>query len=183
MANESEKKHNKNKVLFYIKVAVILLFCYAIAGAYIPFPKLHLPTLLDRLVFTLRWLMVSLLTICVAVIVVGNIRFATSAINPLDPEAKKFTELSQRCLQNTVEQFLLHAFSLLALSTYLSEENMHWIPLLVVLFVIARAMFFVGYSIDHLKRVPGFTMTMTSNVFVCGYCLYCMFVYGVQVPH
>ena len=163
--------------------ALIFLFGYVVAGAYIPFSKLHLPTLLDRVVFTLRWLMISLLTIFAGVIAVGNMRFATSAINPLDPSGKKFTELRQNYLQNTVEQFLLHSFSLLALSTYLSEEKMHWIPLLVVLFVIARAVFFVGYSIDPLKRGVGFASTWFPTIAVSVYCLYCMCAYGVTASN
>lgn len=129
-SEKDEKKYTREQkmVLNYRNMAFIFLFCFTMAGLCIPFPKLHLPTLLDRVVFTLRWLMVSLVTICIGVVVVGNTRFKTSAINPLDPEERKFTELPQRYLQNTLEQFMLHSFSLFALSTYLSEENMHWIP-------------------------------------------------------
>ena len=154
------------------------MLAYVVTALYIPFPRLHLLNFIDRVVFTLRWLMVSLLAIYAGVIAVGNKRFGTAAINPLDPSGKQFTELRQQYLQNTVEQFLLHSFSLLALSTYLSEEKMHWIPLLIVLFIIARALFFIGYSIDPLKRGVGFASTWYPTMTVTGYCLYCMCVYG-----
>lgn len=170
-------------VLNYRNMAFIFLFCFTMAGFCIPFPKLHLPTLLDRVVFTLRWLIVSLVTICTGVVVVGNTRFKTSAINPLDPEERKYTELPQRYLQNTLEQFMPHSFSLFALSTYLSEENMHWIPLLVALFVIARVVYFVGYFIEPIKRIPGFVLTFLPTLAVGGYCLCCMCVYGAQTLH
>ena len=191
MAVESEKeqsrqkkvKQDQNTVLRNVFCAVLFLSCSVTAAVSFPFPKLRLPTLLDRVVFTLRCLMVSVLTIFAGVSAVANKRFSTAAINPLDPSGKALTEMRQRYLQNTVEQFLLHAFSLLTLSTYLSEEKMHLIPLLVVLFIIARAVFFVGYSIDPIKRTLGFAMTYTQNVFVTGYCLYCMFVHGVQASH
>ena len=104
-------------------------------------------------------------------------------INPLDPKGKKFTEVSERYLQNTVEQFLLHSFSLQTLSTYLSEEKMYWIPVIVVLFIIARAIFFVGYYIDPMKRGVGFAMTWFPAIAPSGCCLYCMSVYGVQASH
>ena len=184
-SEKDEKKYTREQklVLYYRNIAFIVLFCFTVAGLYIPFPKLHLPTLLDRVVFTLRWLIVSLVTICIGVTVVGNIRFKTSAINPLELEERKLTELPQRYLQNTLEQFMLHSFSLLALSTYLSEENMHWIPLLVAFFVIARVVFFVGYFTDAIKRIPGFVLTFLPTLAVGGYCLYCMCVYGAQTPH
>ena len=187
MATDSDKEQKKlrqdqHTVRMYILIGVIILSCYVTAAVYFPFPKLHLPTLLDRVVFTLRCLMVSLLAITFGIQAVAGKRFLTYAINPLEPSGRKFTEKFERYLQNTVEQFLLHSFSLIALSTYLSEEKMHWIPLLVALFVIGRAVFFVGYSIDPPKRGAGFTMTWLPNVAVSAYCLYCMCVYGVQAP-
>ena len=75
--------------------AVIFMLAYVITATYIPFPRLHLPNVIDRVVFTLRWLMVSLLAIYAGVIAVGNKRFATATINPLDPSGKQFTELRQ----------------------------------------------------------------------------------------
>ena len=187
MASDSEKDQKKHrqdqrKVHINVVISVILLACYLMFAVYFPFPKLHLPTLLDRVVFTLRCLVVSLLAIAGGIVVIASKRYATSAINPLDPSGKKFTEQLQMYQQNTLEQFLVHSFSLIALSTYISEEKMHWIPLLVALFVIGRALFFVGYAIDPLKRIVGFNMTWWPTMAASGYCLYCMCVYGVQAP-
>ena len=187
MATDSDKEQKKLRQDQYtvrtnILIGVILLSCYIAVAVYFPFPKLHLPTLLDRVVFTLRCLVVSLLAVLAGVMVLATVRFATTAINPLDPRGKKITEQQERYLQNTVEQFLLHSFSLISLSTYLSEEKMHWIPLLVALFVIGRALFFVGYSIDPMKRGVGFVITWYPTMAVSGYCLYCMCIYGVQAP-
>lgn len=167
-------------VLTNIFCACVLLFCFGMIAVYFPFPKPRLPTLLDRVVFTLRWLIVSLLSVFAGVIWVGNMRFSTSAINPLDPSGKKYVEMRSRYLQNTVEQFLLHSFSLIALATYLSEENMHLVPVLVVVFSIARLVFAVGYSIDPLKRGTGFAMTFLPSAMVICYCLYCLFMYGFE---
>ena len=187
MASDSEKDQKKQRqdqriIHINIVIGVILLACYLMFAVYFPFPKLHLPTLLDRVVFTLRCLVVSLLAIIGGIMAVASKRYGTPAINPLDPSGKKFTEQRQMYLQNTLEQFLVHSFCLMGLSTYLSEEKMHWIPLLVALFVIGRALFFVGYAIDPMKRSVGFGLTWLPTVAVSGYCLYCMCVYGVQAP-
>ena len=182
---DQRKKDRKDQkiVLTNILCACVLLFCFGVIAAYYPFPKPHLPTLLDRLVFTLRWLIVSLSTVFAGIIWVANTRFRTSAINPLNQSGTKYVEIRSRYLQNTVEQFLLHSVSLFVLSTYLSEENMGLVPLLVVLFCIARLLFAVGYSIDPHKRVVGFVMTFYPTILVIIYCLYCLFAYGFEVYH
>jgi len=185
MASDTDRQRkqfqDQKKVLTNIFCACVLLVCVGVIAVYYPFPKLRLPTLLDRLVYTLRWSMVSLFTVFAGVIWVGNMRYTTSAINPLDPSGRKYVEMGSRYLQNTVEQFLLHSFSLIVLSTYLSEENMHLVPLLVVLFSIARLLFAVGYSIDPLKRGFGFVMTCYPTAAVIFYCLYCLFMFGLEV--
>ena len=184
-ATDQQKKQfqDQKKVSTEIRCASVLLFCFGAVALYFPFPKPHLPTLLDRLVFTLRWLIVSLLSVFAGVIWVGNMRYSTSAINPLDPSGNKYVEMGSRYLQNTVEQFLLHSFSLIVLATYLSEETMHLVPLLVVLFSIARLLFAVGYSIDPLWRGFGFAMTFLPSAVVIYYCLYCLFMYGFEAYH
>ena len=185
MATDTDQKKKQSQdrkmVLTGTFCACALLLCFCVVAVYVPFPKLRLPTLLDRVVFTLRWLIVSLLSISAGVIWVGSMRYATAAINPLDPSGKKYVELRSRYLQNTVEQLLLHSFSLIALSTYLSEENMYLVPLLVVLFSIARLLFAVGYSMDPLKRALGFVMTFLPTVGVILYCLYCLFAHGYSI--
>ena len=180
---QKKQSRDQRKVLTSIFCACILLFCVGMIAVYFPLPKPRLPTLLDRVVFTLRWLIVSLFTVVAGIISVGNTRYSTSAINPLDPSGKKYVEIRSRYLQNTVEQFLVHSFSLVVLATYLSEENMNFIPLLVAVFSIGRLLFAVGYSIDPLRRGFGFAVTFLPTAMVIYYCLYCLFMYGFDAYH
>lgn len=185
MATDSEKKkliQDQSTVKRSIAIALLLFLFYVTIAVYLPLRQLQLPTLLDRVVFTLRWSMVSLLVVVACIMILAQIRYHTSAINPLDTSGQKITETFQRCLQNTLEQFLIHVLSLLVLSTYLPEEQMQCIPYLVVWFVIGRAVFFVGYFIDPIKRGVGFAMNWLVNLAVVGYCFYCMCVYGVHAP-
>ena len=182
MATDADHKkrytQSQKMVLTWIFCGAVLLVCFVFMAVFISFPKPRLPTLFDRVVFTLRWLMVSLLSIWAGVSLVANVRFATSAIDPLDKSGKKYIEMRSNFLQNTVEQFLLHSFGLIVLSTYLTEESMHWVPLLVILFVISRVLFYVGYSMHPLKRAVGFFMTFAPSTAVMLYSLYCLIVYG-----
>lgn len=174
---DQQKKDRKDQkiVLTNIFFGCVLLFCFAVLAAYYPFPKPRLPTLLDRIVFTLRWLIVSLFTVFAGIIWVANTRFRTSAINPLNQSGAKYVEISSRYLQNTVEQFLLHAFSLVVLATYLSEENMLLVPLLVVIFSIARLSSQWVTPLSLTREDWGlswhFTQQLWSLHFVCIVCL------------
>lgn len=183
MSTDSEKKkllQDQNTVKRCGAIALLLFLFYVTIAVYLPLRQLHLPTLLDRVAFTLRWSMVSLLVVVAGIMILAQIRYHTTAINPLDTSGQKITETFQRCLHNTLEQFLVHVLSLMVLSTYISEGQMQCIPYLVVWFVIGRAVFFVGYFIDPIKRGVGFAMNWFANLAVVGYCLYCMCVYGVQ---
>ena len=138
---DQRKKDRKDQkiVLTNILCACVLLFCFGVIAAYYPFPKPHLPTLLDRLVFTLRWLIVSLSTVFAGIIWVANTRFRTSAINPLNRSGTKYVEIRSRYLQNTVEQFLLHSVSLHVRLVHLSFWREHGIGTSACCFVLHRS--------------------------------------------
>lgn len=186
---DQRKKDRKDQkiVLTNILCACILLFCFGVIAAYYPFPKPHLPTLLDRLVFTLRWLIVSLSTVFAGIIWVANTRFRTSAINPLNQSGTKYVEIRSRYL--TIPASLGQPVRLVHLSFWREHgigasaccQQADAMQNKTVLFCIARLLFAVGYSIDPHKRVVGFVMTFYPTILVIIYCLYCLFVYGFEV--
>ena len=72
-----------------------------------------------------------------------NVMFVRSdgAWNPLDPKNNQRTEILQRILTNTVEQFLLTTGSTIILSTYLKPSQMIIIPIFVILWCLGRIVF------------------------------------------
>lgn len=173
-------ENDKATVTRFIFIALAILLFSSLVGFYVPFPEPHLPTLLDRFVFTLRWLMLSSVSVVFGVAWIATVRLFTPAINSLDKSAEKFVAVPSRYLQNTFEQFSLHTVALLVLTTHISVANMHLIPCLVVLFLIGRVLFGVGFVTGKLNsyRALGFALTFHSTLIVYGYCLYCSFAYG-----
>ena len=104
----------------------------------------------------------------------------TAGLNPSLPISQQIIGLRQRALQNTLEQTLIHVAGVLALSTYLEGDKLKLIPILVFLFVFARAAFYIGYlgSENALYRAFGFATTMMNNVVVLGYGLFRLFTNG-----
>ena len=92
-------------------------------------------------------------------------RGLTTAINPLDKDAEKqnLSGVAPRYASNTLEQYLL--------SSHLSSENMHAIPVLVILFMFGRLTFALGYKYYHAYRAFGHMITPSRLFILCVLCI------------
>ena len=101
-------------------------------------------------------------------------RGLTTSINPLDKEAEKqnLSGVAPRYTSNTLEQYLMSFGANLILSTHLSSENMHLIPVLVILFMFGRLTFALGYKYYHAHRAFGHMITAFPTLCIYVYCVY-----------
>lgn len=136
----------------------------------------------DRLVFAFRWLFISSLTIVFALFGVLNVRGKSNAVDPINGGAENLTEVPNRILRNTMEQFFLHMAGLLMLSTILEPSSLKAIPILVLLFLLGRVTFALGYRSSPFNRSYGFMTTLIPNLAVYGYCLYRLFTDKLLLP-
>ena len=172
----SREKEEHNALLKWVTMefaagtGVCAVIYYTVRN--IPLDPETLLTPQDRLVFALRWLFISSLPILFAVLGVLNVRGTTKAINPIDGNAEHLVELPNRILRNHIEQFSLHALGVLALTTYLDENCMSDIPVLVAMFFIGRILFTIGYISSPDNRGFGFFITFMPTLVTYGYCLY-----------
>ena len=141
---------------------------------YFPFglPNMDHPT--DRVVFTLRCNVPSVLSMGSAIVYIGNKRFMSDQINPLSSKDRHLIEVPQRVLQNTLEQFVLSFTLQLAASTWMTSEQMKLIPIITMWFVLGRILFWVGYSnpdYARTKRSLGFSLTFQPSALLAIYCI------------
>ncbi|XP_062570209.1 transmembrane protein 79-like [Saccostrea cucullata] len=174
MNAKEKEEHNKKLSWVYKEFAGAIAVCAAVYFTVrnIPLDTETLKTPQDRLTFTLRWLFVSSLPILFAIFGVLDVRGNTKAIDPLQGGAEHLVELPNRILRNTIEQFSMHAVGLLALTTYLDENCMSDIPVLVVLFFLGRVFFAIGYKSSPMNRGFGFGITFMPTMATYGYVLY-----------
>ncbi|XP_069107981.1 transmembrane protein 79-like [Argopecten irradians] len=167
---------------FYFRGAtgVGLSTLYFLLGyRFFPFQLPVMDTVLDRLVFTLRWQICGAFVLFMAMRGVMYIREKNDcAADPLNRRGVEMTQVARNILQNTIEQYLFHFVAQMVLCTYLTSETMKAIPLLVILFVVARVVFKVCYEIEPMMRVYGFSSTMVPTLVSCFYCFYCFVSYG-----
>ncbi|XP_054162273.1 transmembrane protein 79-like [Oppia nitens] len=159
---------NRKAVLISMSIAVTFLaatyYAYNQFGQrYVSVPHLH--SLTDRLVWTLRYQVLGLSVVILTTINVWVSRLLSHAINPL-AGYESVVERSNKILTNTLEQFVMNAINQLILSTYLSESNLRFIPLLNVYFLIGRIGFWIGYQIAPKYRIFGFIVTFVPTLLV-----------------
>ena len=120
--------------------------------------RLHVHSLSDRVIFTVRHQLPGLLAILISVLHVSLTRAFTLAVNPLSGN-EHLVEVGNRVLQNTVEQYLLTAVNQLILATHVTEAHLRFIPLISVTFLIGRILFLVGYIRSPNYRGLGFNLS------------------------
>ena len=129
----------------------------------------------ERLAFTLQWQALSLAMMVAGIQAVALTRLTTKAIDPLSAQDQDPVAVHSRYLTNTTEQFIISLVGQLMLTTYLSDDQMKIIPILVVTFVIARILFWIGYldnSEGHSNRAFGLAVTFFVTFVPFGYCVY-----------
>lgn len=117
--------------------------------------------LADRLAFALKWALFIFIWLAGSVGAVSQKRFWT----PADRDGSAYSQASpglavrRANLQNTLEQTVLASGANLILAAVLRDEELVLIPLLVLLFVVGRAAFAIGYARSPLARAFGMAMT------------------------
>ncbi|XP_077996707.1 transmembrane protein 79-like [Glandiceps talaboti] len=162
----------------FIGALVLNVTTLVVANRFLPLSTPTLPSLTERLVYTLRWQIFEVLVFLAGIFYVANTRFLTRQINPLVKKDIELLDIPLRYTQNTLEQLIISLVGKWILASYMDEVGMKLIPVLVFLFVFARIVFWIGYTIDPMFRGVGFAMTMQQNTGLVCYAVYCIVVYG-----
>jgi len=151
-------------------VAAMIL---AVAGLYQLWPiNPGLADISRRLVVALEANAFASLPLLIAVVTVGNNRFLSEAIDPTLHKESLATQINGRVVENTLQQFVLFLVATTALSVNLTADTMRIIPAAAIVFVLARAAFWIGYRIHPLYRAFGMAATGYLNVGLLGFALW-----------
>ena len=126
----------------------------------------------SRLAYTLQANVFAVLPLLIGIMAVGNGRFLSEAIDPTLQKESRAMQINGRVVENTLQQFLMFLVGTLALSVNLTAEQMRAIPAVVVVFVVARIAFWVGYQIHPLYRAFGMAATGYLNVGILAFALW-----------
>lgn len=173
---EAIRSHVKRCTIVATSLMVVIS---AVVYQVIPVSRLAaLDTVMSRLVFTLQWNALTVAVIFVMIAVIGQVRFYTNQPNPLAPVQsvdREQLEVHVRVLQNTVEQFVVSFVAQVATSTWLSASQMMTIPIVVVLFVVGRLVYWRGYlnpAYNRTGRAAGLPLTMFPTMAMLVFTIY-----------
>lgn len=108
----------------------------------------------------------GLLTLVLGVEAIAHERLVTPAIDPLKGFETPRMRVNFRYLSNTVEQFIVFACGLLALSIYVAPRLL---VIVTIVWVLARWAFWIGYHRSPLLRglgAPGMIQSMAVLLYV-----------------
>ena len=126
----------------------------------------------ERLAYALRANVFALLPLFVMLATVGNSRFLSEAIDPTKHAESRSMEIDGRVADNTLQQNFLFAIASLTLSTVVPLQDLQIVWACAIVFVVARAGFWLGYRLNPLYRAPGISATAYMNLGMIAYVLF-----------
>jgi uncharacterized membrane protein YecN with MAPEG domain len=138
----------------------------AVAAAYVLSPPMReVGDPGARLMMAVRWLVVALVPYVAVCVYIATARFFEGAHDPLAGEESERLKIHCRVMQNTLEQLVWFAICIIALATLVEPAEARVVPVLCVVFAVARFVYWWGYLRQGtLGRAPGVQMTFTINV-------------------
>jgi MAPEG family protein len=133
-------------------------------------------TLGERLAYALRANVVAMVPFFIMLLRVSNSRFFSEAIDPTRRAESPSQEVDGRVADNTLQQNFVFAIASLSLSTIVPLHHLRVVWACVIVFVVARAVFWLGYRLNPLYRAPGMSATAYLNLGMLLYVLFHIFV-------
>jgi hypothetical protein len=150
------------------------------ASVWILTTRLPAPAIADaaaeRLAYALEANLVALVPLFIMFISIGNSRFLSDAIDPTRGAESPATEIDGRVADNTLQQNFVFAVASLTLSTLVPLSHLQVVWACAIVFVVARAAFWLGYRLNPLYRAPGMSATAYLNLGMILYGLFRIFV-------
>lgn len=129
----------------------------------------------ERLAYALRANIVAIVPLFVMLATIANSRFLSEAIDPTRHAESRSMEIDGRVADNTLQQNFVFAIASLALSTVVPLQQLQAVWACAVVFVVARAIFWLGYRLNPLYRAPGMSATAYMNLGMILYVLFRIF--------
>ncbi|XP_033949747.1 transmembrane protein 79-like [Pseudochaenichthys georgianus] len=156
--------------------AAALLFPLLVWGGYalIPFESPLLQSTPLRVVYTLRCAFFAIIPIMLGVLVQGVARLRYSALKPLYESALVHREVAVHWhyVNESLALFLFYFLQLAVMATYISQDLVKLVPLLTIIFVFGRLIYWLCLSLGSSFRGLGFGFSFFPILVMLGVNLY-----------
>ncbi|MDH3579995.1 MAG: MAPEG family protein [Hyphomicrobiales bacterium] len=135
----------------------------------------------DRLSLMIECAVVAASPAVVAIIIVAAQRLNPDMWVGQRVRPNSSLDINTRFILNTVEQFILFLVGLSGIALYAPMTEAHSVPILTALFLMGRALFWIGYHKNPYLRAFGFGITFYPTVAVFVWVLVRLTT-GYQIP-
>ncbi|XP_067281775.1 transmembrane protein 79 [Pseudorasbora parva] len=135
-------------------------------------PPLHSSAL--RLIYTLRCAFFASLPIVLGVLVQGVSRLRLGSLKPLLfwPLVNREVSVHRLFVRDSLHLFLLYFLQLAVMATYAQPEMLKLVPLLTIIFVLGRLIYWVCVALDSSVSALGFSLSFLPLLVLLGANLY-----------
>ncbi len=123
----------------------------------------------SRLAYAAQWLLAPGAMLLAGVFNAARRGFYADAIDGTRTPAAPSLEIGLRYNQNTVEQVILAAIAWFAFAATAPHADLARIPMMALLFIVARITFWAGYLIHPMARTFGMTLTVIPTLMTFGW--------------
>ncbi|XP_071374131.1 transmembrane protein 79-like [Centroberyx affinis] len=156
--------------------AAALFFPLLVWGGYalLPFDAPLLESAPLRLVYTLRCSFFAIVPILLGVVVQGVARLRFSALKPLYQGKLESREVAVHWhfVNESLALFLFYFLQLAVMATYIDQDLLKLVPLLTIIFVFGRLIYWVCLSLGSSVRALGFGLSFLPILVMLGTNLY-----------
>jgi len=135
----------------------------------------------DRIALVLKDAVFALLPGVIGICIVSAQRLNPSMFVGQTPKANSAVDINNRFILNTFEQFTAYFVANAGLAMYCPPEEARSLPLLTMLFVMGRILFWIGYHRNPYLRAFGFGITFYPTVLAFAWLMLIM-VFGIRIP-
>ena len=135
----------------------------------------------DRLALVIKDAVFALLPGVIGILIVAAQRLDPSMWVGRVAKPNSSLDINTRFILNTFEQFIAYFIANAGLAIYCPLEEARSLPLLTMLFVIGRILFWIGYHRNPYLRAFGFGVTFYPTVMAFVW-LILMMVFGIRIP-
>ncbi|WP_372928868.1 MAPEG family protein [Methyloceanibacter sp.] len=135
----------------------------------------------DRLALVIKDAVIAIIPGVIAICIVAAQRLDPSMFVGQVPKPNSPVDINTKFILNTFEQFTAWFIAMAGLAMYCPIEEARTLPILTVLFVLGRILFWVGYHTNPYLRAFGFGITFYPTVVAYAWLVLIM-VFGIRVP-
>ncbi|XP_072528227.1 transmembrane protein 79 [Salminus brasiliensis] len=157
-------------------LAAAVLFALLVWAGFVllPFKTPQVSTAPFRLVYTLRCAFFASFPIVLGVLVQGVSRFKFGALKPLFEGNRRVREVTihGNYVRDSLHLYLLYFIQLAVMATYIHQDMLKLVPLLTIIFVFGRLIYWVCVVLGSSVRSLGFGLSFLPMLVLLGANLY-----------